>query len=56
MNKVFVNNNSTKKTVDDSTGGHITKWPTKYEYVSISRLLIHLKSKYFYLNIYFQGY
>ena len=57
MNKVFVNTIiQQKKTFDDSSGGHFTKWPTKSEYVSISPLLIHLTSKYFYLNIHFQGY
>ena len=57
-NKVFVNTfiQQNNKKFTDFSGGHSTKWPTKSEYVSISQLLIHLKSIFFYLNIHFQGY
>ena len=44
VNTLFQQNN---KHFTDYSGGHSTKWPTKSEYVSISQLLIHLKSKYF---------
>ena len=56
-NKVFVNTliQQNKKKITDSSGGHSTKWPTKSEYVSISQLLIHLKSKYFLSKYTFSG-
>ena len=56
-NKVFVNTliRQNKRNFTDSSGGHSTKWPTKSEYVSISQLLIHLKSKYFLSKYTFSG-
>ena len=56
-NKVFVNTliQQNNNNFTDSSGGHSTKWPTKSEYVSISQLLIHLKSKYFLSKYTFSG-
>ena len=56
-NKVFVNTliQQNNKHFTDSSGGHSTEWPTKSEYVSISQLLIHLKSKYFLSKYTFSG-
>ena len=49
MNEVFLNTliHQNNKHYTESSGGHFTKWATESEYVSISQLLIHLKSKYF---------
>ena len=56
-NKVFVNTliQQNNKKCTDPSGGHSTKWPTKSEYVSISQLLIHLKSKYVLSKYTFSG-
>ena len=56
MNKVFVNTIIQQKTniLLTPAVAILQNGPTKSEYVSPSRLLIRLKSKYFYLNIHFQ--
>ena len=56
-NKVFVNTliQQNNKKITDTSGGHSTNWPTKSEYVSISQLLIHLKSEYFLPKYTFSG-